>query len=263
MKYVFIFLLIVFPWFCSCEEKELKFCFELIEKDDFFEIDGLFKYLIFDESFAFALFGNKPISTIAVYKPSRAVDTIIFGNCLNYSLDLLWNTWKKYKLLFPMTQYVFFSQERDGYFEIYLINKKNCLKVIKENLTLFQKEIGAEKNPQEILDSLCFTKDIFSEALNNSQILYGILFGYGKESAQGFYDVHFHPHRYILKQPHRIEHDWLTTHFCALEIPRFASFSEKEGAYLIKEYDLQRRKILDEYSKGDFLEITLSKLCEK
>lgn len=223
----------------------------------------LFSHFVFDKCFAYTLFGSKPMSTTAVYKPSRASVLILYQNYSNCYLDSLWNTWEKYKEIFPMNNFVFLTQEKGDFFEIYFINKKNCLMVIEENLSLFQNEMGFKKTSQEILDSLYNSEDIFCDALKKSQILYGILFGYGRENAAGFYNLHCHPNRHIIKHSERIDHDWLSTPFCALELPRFASFSEEEGTRLIRKYDAERKEILDVYSKGDFLEITLKKLSEK
>lgn len=92
--------------------------------------------------------------------------------------------------------------------------------------------------------------DLF-EALGNSQVLYGILLGYGEENAKGF-DLDLPDPKPFSKEspkPNR------------LTLPYFQTFStSQETPFLRKQYQEDRKKILSIYSNGNLLEITLTKL---
>jgi hypothetical protein len=106
---------------------------------------------------------------------------------------------------------------------------------------------------------ILFRAGVYKKGLNRSQALYGILLGYGTENGLGFEEY------YSVKRdvPAKNVVELNDNEDTPLLTPHFASFSKKETQRLIREYRRQRRDILKRYSKGDFLEITLSRLTSR
>jgi len=224
------------------------------------KIGGLFEYCIRDETFAYTLFGNKPISVIDSIK-TPMVEALFYP--INYfNIASNWRVWKKYRHLYPMKKFVLIDNESRGNLQIYLINRKSCIEKITEHLSLFQEILGCNSSPKEILARLEIAKDLMLEGLNKSQILYGILLGYGRENAEG-YDQLFCKRRYFLNLPKGLngDHHWRDPFF--VHLPCFASFSENETAQLRKEHEKCQQEIVNAYTGHDLVEVTLRKLIEE
>ncbi len=179
-----------------------------------------------------------------------------------YELENLWGTWKKYAHLFPMSEFIFLTEGNHKFFELYLLKKSNCLKVIENNLTLFQRKTGCNLNALEMFDYIVANArgDIYKKSLHKSQGLYGILLGYGTENSVGF-ENYFSVKRDPLpaESGQHIDTEDSVLPF----IPFFASFSADETRSLMIDYRQQRKEILKIYSSGNFLEKTLNRLTAR
>lgn len=231
-----------------------------IPKEDSEKIDKLFSYLFLEEGFSYVLLGSKPMSTIGHDKNTPAAYQELYPHPL-FELESWWQIWEKYSHLFQIKEFFLFAQNRGEWFEVFLINKSNALKVIEENLSLFREKMGARFSSQEILEHIVSSHHIFRDGLSKSHALLGLLLGYGKQNAVRF-ERYFSKNRkwsFLYRAP-RNSAEMVHIETGELAIPSFSSFSNKETFQIIKKYIRERKRILEVYSKGSFLEITLCRL---
>ncbi len=226
-----------------------------VPKKEMDRIENFLSYLILDEGFAYVLFGSKPMSIIGYDKTTPISYKELYSSPL-FELESWWKTWEKYQYLFPMEEYLFFVQNKETWFEIILINKVNFIKIIETHLTLFQEKIGQTLSTNEIFNHIVSSDDFFTVGLNKSQTLFGLLLGYGKDNAEGF-EKYFSKEKKTAPPPLA---SMQVDNLHGLMLPCFVSFSNQETKGIIKKYHRERQKIMDIYSKGSFLEITLKKL---
>jgi len=228
-----------------------------IRVDDKEKIEKFFSYLLFDEGFSYVLFGSKPMSTTGFDKNIQPTCEEMLQHPM-FELESLWQVWKKYSDSFPMKDFFLFTQSRDGWFEVFLINKINALKTIEANLSLFRNKLERNLSPKEILENIITSRNVFIDGLNKSQALYGLLLGYGKKNAVGF-EKYTERRNISLPFPKKSA-DILPIEMDELIVPCFASFSDDETLQIVKKYSRERDIIREIYSKGNFLEITLDRL---
>jgi hypothetical protein len=158
------------------------------------------------------------------------------------------------------TKNFFFKEEKSPeLFGILFINKKNVLRCVRENMEIFKEILGNDITPEKVLQALMNDEDL-SELLKDNHILCGILFGFGKENA-----THFHQKFGLdlaLPDPIPFHHEDPEVH--PLPLPYFMTFYPNAGTdRLRKQYIQDRKRILEIYSKGNFLEITLMQLLSE
>lgn len=232
-----------------------------IPKEDREKIEQFLSYLIFDEGFVYTLFGSKPMSTIGHDTTTPLSYKELYPHPL-FELESWWQIWEKYSHLFPLRGYLLFSQNKEGWFEIFFINKSNFLSTIKDNHSLFVNKLGLNLPPIEILEYVVSKPNLFKDGLHQSQALLGLLLGYGKDNSIGF-EKYFSKKRQSYLPTPRSTSEMLDVENCELMIPCFSSFSNKETWNILKQYTKERDEIIRIYSNGDFLEITLNKLMSQ
>ncbi len=227
-------------------------------QDDLQTIEKLFKYLMFEEGFAYTLFGSKPMSTIGFDKSTPIEYQEEYAHPL-FELEDWWNTWIEYQDLFPMENYRLFSTSHDSWFEVFLINTSLFKNVVDSHLALFEMKLKHPVNSNELLDQLTSSSHIFAE-LESSHALYGVLLGYGTQNALSFEKRCSKKRRFHIPWPPGST-SGLRTQQTPL-IPHFASFQQKETWAIMKRYQKEQELIRESYSSGAFLPITLDKLTQ-
>jgi hypothetical protein len=217
------------------------------------KIEKLLSFLMWDEGFAYVLFGNKPISICSQDKTVPPYYLELYQSPV-LELEALWNTWEKYSHLFPMNEFIFLTESNDKRFNVYLLKKSNVLNVIEKNPAIFQEKTGLCLNSNDMFNHIVMSGNLFKIGLNKSQALYGILLGYGTENSLGF-ENYFSVKRDYL--PESLAHIKVTGR---LSLPCFASFSKEETEKIMAGYQQQRQEILTIYSNNDFLETTINQL---
>jgi hypothetical protein len=261
-----------------------------IPQEEKAELEDLFKALMFQDSFAFTLFGSKPVSWESRYyfdsqksKNPRA----LFMGFLRSTLKIKngWKVWQKYCSLFPSSSYLFNGFEDDDSFSIVLINKKAFLKTASQYEKEFKENLGENFSPFHLLKE-CEQQE-FSKVVQKHESLMGILLGFGRNNSFRFerlaHIAEFGKDRqlHLIKSPpppnpdfNSIEEEFLDlknrhqsfvkdtdVKISALILPSFAADpTDPETQHLKIKYMKQRRKILKKLAKGDFLEIILEQL---
>lgn len=264
---------------------------ERIKEGDWADLGLLFRQLVFENDFGYTLFGEKPIS-LAGYFIQQPVNNIIFGHSERIPLARLWQTWSKYHHEFEGDNFLVLNEPDPSSEEmriITLINKKCFIAKVNEHQELFMKELGEEVTGEALLKRVSTGNATLFEVLHKNEQLYGILLGYGKDNAWVFqrrYDLlkalsHYQectPLNFSLRFPKR------SSDFNSLE-EEFSYWEQRTGSFawpcywshirppsfvalnntpetleLQKKYRETQRKLVDLYSKQDFLKTTLRQL---
>ncbi|MES2344394.1 MAG: hypothetical protein V4494_00445 [Chlamydiota bacterium] len=264
-----------------------------IPLEDKIEIENLFRTLVFEDSFSFTLFGDKPISWESRYhfnsQKSKKPRTLFRAlHRSNLKVRRGWAVWQKYSSLFPSSLYVFKGFEEDDSFAIVLINKAAFLNTVAQYQEDFKRVLGGNISPLGLLDQ-CENQE-FSTAIHQHEALIGILLGFGRNNSfrferltqisefgqdhqlhliepppaprQGFISIE---EEFLdLKKRHQSLISDADVAIYALCLPAFASDpDDRETEYLKNNYSRQRKEILKRFAKGDFLEVTLEQLTHR
>lgn len=182
LKYLFLFFFVFFP-FLDWSHPNLK----KIPLEDRQKLEKFFDYLIHNSIIGYSLCGEKPASietfpTLSKIPPCYAIK--IFAKHPGYSI--VWNgikAWQRNSHLFPSKNFVF--RFVLAYNTVVLINKRATLKVIEDNLDLFQKYSHSNQSAAEFLEEVCYPKDKDYMIRYNTTLL-GILLGYGRNNSLAF-----------------------------------------------------------------------------
>jgi|GEM_PF-2346968 hypothetical protein len=228
-----------------------------ISKEDYAQLEQLFRILFFENYFAYTLFGSKPMTYHGAFYEQPIHVTIDNPNSELIFLTN-WKIWEKYSKLpeFKSENFVFIYEKRPELFGIHFISKRNILSCVRDNIDIFKDILGSEINPEKVLQAIETSNDIY-ETLGDTHLLYGILFGFGTQNAIAFhqkFDLEL-----PLPDPMPFHTEEPEDH--PLPLPYFMTFfPNAETERLQKQYANEREMILSKYSKGDFLEITLREL---
>jgi hypothetical protein len=249
-------------------------------------IYSLFHYLVRDQ-FAYTLFADKPISlsgNFTITPMNNILCGFRCGGCFWHE----WEIWNKYKDNFKITNYILFDENyedsKDNRFVV-LINKKAFINIIKEHNDVFDEILGKHIQAENLLRDIELKRISFQGAIKNNELLWGILLGYGEHNAKlyaerdKFLNLKDLEKRTVVplsveelnKVDEKIkslnqqlqpfgEHHYLP--LISDDVYFVADPEHPETKALEKKYQKFRGRISVIYSKGDFLEITLSKLIE-
>jgi hypothetical protein len=259
-------------------------------------LEEFFRFIISKVTFGYVLFGDKPMS-LHDFLPMHDIPSHYLNSYWSMEAGLEYcrmqkgiETWKKYRHLFPINKYLFLIKDpkyppsiKEGKYPevrtaVFLINKTGFEQIVKKYQQDFSKVVKRDINAKELLD--CFTDADcnFSKKLRRHPALLGILLGYGRDNAWLY-------HRWIESKRNVIHLLERARNLSAMQVGPIvlASFAElpylgfsepillpsffcdpksAETKELWKKYTSQRSRMVQEYLKGDFLEITLQKLTE-
>jgi hypothetical protein len=248
----------------------------------------LFYRMMRSDNLSYSLFGDKPVSLsgdFTVIPPGN----LLMGDNKGNLFWKYWKTWEKHEKKFLIKNFLFIKEPSitvSGVLNIIFINKKEFLKIVEQNLDVFKEKLGSNLTPDILLKKIEDNRK-FASIINNDEVLWGILLGYGVHNAR-LYDKKYQLERFVhsdeipkipIKKPFPSEKfssieeelDFLesTTKPCGeygyspiIQNPvHFMVDPEHpETKSLEKKYQKLRGAISVIYSQGDFLEITLTKL---
>lgn len=244
----------------------------LIPPKDRHLLDQLFHHLIISESFAYTLYGDKPISLsyclrTQTHEPPFTIEQ--------------WNTWEKHKHLFPSKHYILrkINARKPDEAWILLINIKHFTKTFNRHRKLFQSILGPQTTAHDLIHTFRTHPLPFKKGLKNRAILKGILCGYGKNNstlylrkrtiekallAENTLIKPNHPYKTLQE-----ELQALTSTLCLfnsldhtlISFPYFlVDPTTQETKDLVKKYNKQRAHFLPLLTEHHFLERTLTHL---
>ena len=255
------------------------------------DLSSLFYEIMNYDHGAYTLFYDKPV-TLSGDFTSTPYGNIFAGMAPCYVFWKKWNLWNELKGKLQIRNYLFLHEtsklHNDISFVIF-INKDAFKKCIIKNKVIFQEILGKIVEPEIILAQLETRAVTFQEFINNSQILWGILLGYGEENAKLFSmltNFSLDPSRDDIPN-YAFKPQFINNNLDEIKL-MIADLSERaicHGDYdfnllligsvhfkadknsletksLKRIYQSQREGLSEIYSKGDFLEITLEKLSK-
>ncbi len=242
----------------------------------------LFDNILFWDHAVYTLWGSKPITEIvlshysdedmALIEKEASLNPSNNGYIVEGDLEENWERWEAIQSRFPMKRYLLFKSHDsvDGrYSYVYFVNILRTAMVIQENYELFSKAVDFDFHPLEVVLEMPNRESRFWKGINdsyNSPMLWGILFGFGRQNSHCFYWKYFDcpkicerffdqfPRRFSNPEPEGM----VSITAQNFILPTFVSFSDEDE--VIERYKVEREKILQIYRKGDRLDITLQKL---
>jgi hypothetical protein len=268
-----LFLSYVFHATCSGEvlqEFHLSQKIECIPQEERLFLEKFFCKLIRSEGLGYVLFGSKPMC-LSGYFTRLPLGNLLRGS-ENFAIKRGWEVWKKYEHLFPHPKYLVFeelnvSSDEDLHL-IYFINKNNLLRILNSNYVIFRKELSEDFDPKKILEEIS-AKKIVSSIIRDHEGLLGILLGYGAESSMQYYrrDLMWKSQPPLLYEEVNLQavspYPYEKSIFVDIHPIQFVGNSQSEEVKKILEQNATERScLIDIYSHGKTLEITLQKLME-
>lgn len=264
-----VILLFLFIVFINLEGTNIRKFLDEISSEDRLVLCSLFSSLI-EDHFAYTLFADKPVSLSAHFVLTPWENTLE-----KISPDgLFWKKWKvfqSYQNRLPLKNFILIQEPSKTknwqIANIILINKQAFIKTLKRHLKIFESVLGHKVNPQEMLKNIEEGKIAFADSINDNQMLWGILLGYGSHNAA----LYNKQDREYLNLGDFTKYSQISLepigdyHYSPLRIGSvyFAGdLQHPETKALQQKYQNLRGKISAIYAQGDFLEITLSKLTE-
>jgi hypothetical protein len=238
------------------------------------EICSLFSFLVKEDHFAYTLFGDKAVSISGHFTLTPWENTLerIQSDAIFWKK---WQTWEKYKNLFTFKNYLVLNENHPSknlqVSHIIIINKKAFLKTVYQHLPLFESILGHKIVPEQLLSNIESGKASFRNSISNNEMLWGILLGYGKHNAI-LYNRRERDYfnNAVLSSP-ALEYSTIKLKGCGDygyypfligSVYFVGDLDHAETVALRQKYRKLRGEISAIYAKGDFLEITLSKLTE-
>lgn len=182
-------LIIVFSlWLANCIAEpvvDTALC-QLSEEDKKY-LNAIFHILVDSDQFAYTLFGDKPVSLSGHYLV-LPYDTGLRGIIFRRDFWRAWSIWKRVQTKLPISNYIFIEEAAYNFTEngmkfIFFINKDSFVRVVDQNIEIFNSVLGHRTNGQQLLAQM-EAANAFMPIILNDQTLLGILLGYGKHNAQ-------------------------------------------------------------------------------
>jgi hypothetical protein len=233
-------------------------------------LEKFFRKLIRSEDLGYVLFGSKP-ACLSGYFIRLPLGNMLRG-ADNFAIKKGWEVWKKYEYLFPHPKYLIFEETHvrgdETIHPIYFINKTNLLRILREQEEVFKKELIDNFNPERFLEDLC-AKQSLSEMIKSHEGLLGILLGYGVESSMSYHrrDLMWKSQMPLLCEEVNLEavsqYNFRNPIFEDIHPIQFMGNPQSQEVQAILEQNAKERShLINIYSQGRWLEITLNKLVE-
>ncbi|MGE0198885.1 MAG: hypothetical protein AB7S94_09040 [Simkaniaceae bacterium] len=240
-------------------------------------LSSFFKTLLVDSEGGFVLLGEKPMCVEGVFSEENII--VSLGNKLHkksiylkkgYQIWEKFNTNEKNQNIFLRMSDVYSDQWK----EIALINKKHFLRVVEENLPLFQYVLGPNTTPENLFDEYMQTKVSIGKLLKEDRVLIGMILGFGTQNALmgsrlenleeqqaseqslGFSSLE-EEHLKLKKEAK------LSTTFSQAKIPLFLAFDNNETESLVTNYAKTSQKIEKLLTSENFLTEVLTYFFEE
>lgn len=280
-------------------EKEL----QKIPKSDKEILEWFLRDLHVNGPCSYVLFGDKPMSIYSYldidWEPTQPqisppheffAFSITKSTRKNIMKSKGWETWKKYRALFPSSNFHLFENHEHGRITLVMINEHNFLKTVEEHIDEFRNILGPEITPHIVLDCCVQSQDLFKDVLKRNDGLLGILLGYGRHNALLFSRRHEIKkvrglQRFSIKRRNLIpsngfatieeEYDQINKRLLefdksilddfnplSMALPFFVADPDHPETKELKiKYRKQYKDIVKNYRNQDFLEVTLNQFC--
>ncbi|NGX61613.1 MAG: hypothetical protein K940chlam9_01100 [Chlamydiae bacterium] len=156
-----------------CIHLSIIFAEEKISIEDATYLSPFFKLLLENTESGYVFYDKKPIC-IQAFSPNN----ILLENEFHKFSASVWGASKILtRPIFHSKNICFRINHKDEY--ILSVNRFLFLKVVRENLALFQYVLGPSVTPESLLELLLAENSSFNAVFNDDQVLIGIVLGYG------------------------------------------------------------------------------------
>lgn len=258
MSRITFFLLVFLSFAGVLSSTSLEKIVEKIPPEDRKTLEELFFSFVYGDNFGYTLFGDKAVALSACFKITPWENFLELGEWDGLFWKK-WETWEKYKTLFPIREYILTREKSSfGAEFFFLINKKTFIGLLKNNLETFEAILKINIHPEQFISKIENGETSFLESINNSEMLLGMCLGYGKWNALLFSQRDKIFKNDCLKFFGSYERSLLrisSVHF-------MADPDHEETLHLKEKYDQLRGKLSAIYAKGNFFEITVEQLIK-
>lgn len=252
---------------------------EKMTSDEKWLLDFFFRNHLLRDSGAFVLKGCKPVGLSDFLGPKYYLPTIHWRGYRRSTLFKRgYEIWKKYQHMFPSIHYCICyceDDDDDQGFDVYLINRKNFLNIVSENIEEFKSALGSTITPETLLEKMIYEEKPLTEILHGNAKLLGIILGYGKHNSQLFHRREMLKKGFIPKKLDLVKqeiavinkklqfHNYQRNHLIFAALPTFVfDPMHRETQELHGKYKQERKEFTILYKNGNFLETTLRMLTE-
>lgn len=162
-----------------------------IPKKEMKDIENFFYDLVVNHDFAYTIFGSKPMSLadMCLKMPSHLpIHKHLKARFLLTKAKRSLAAWYKYRHEFTFKDFIFLDHEEDLFdcLVLVLINKKHMLDILHQHISIFRGELGDSFTPESFLEKLEKREISLAKATHDSDLLLGIMLGYGERNATLF-----------------------------------------------------------------------------
>jgi hypothetical protein len=246
------------------------------------DLESFFRMLFTQSEFAYTLLGDKPLSFYSYfYRQPKAC--LILAKFFEPKLEHHYTTYQKYKHLFSTNNFLLLDQPclsnkfpTAGYArDILIINKQAFITTVDKHENLFSKRLATPVTGKSLLSEIEGNKNVLFEVLQEDELLWGILLGYGGHNASLYArQEEIRTHRSVMassgfentQDEMAFIDDHLTTfsddyNLYLIPLPKFG-FDDQNGdtSVLINKYRETQKRICEVYCSPNFLTLVLKQL---
>lgn len=247
-----------------------------IPSEDRKNITRFLTFVVFQSSFGYVLFGDKPMA-FEEFIETDDIPREYFRSYTDVQQGLkyyVWQrgikAWEKYQHLFPSNHFrliVKKAQKPGDTTTVILIRKSAFESTVLKYRQDFETTLRQKVSPEGLLAD--FYNRGFGEALDHHPALLGILLGYGRNNAWHYFNwieskrqrpSKSERNNFVPLPFSKAPHPHLEL---SILLPGFGCDpNSEETKELRQKYGAQRHRIYEAYQGNDFLEVTLKKLTE-
>lgn len=151
------------------------------------ELENFFHILMDEDQFSYTLFGDKPVSLSGDYIITP-YEVILSGVPSGGIFWKRWGIWKEVAKELLIKKYSFIEEPAYNCLNgnmgfVFFINKQAFLKTVNNHIQTFKNILGKDITAVKLLEEI-EQRQAFMMPLNRSELLLGILLGYGEHNAR-------------------------------------------------------------------------------
>ncbi len=268
----------------SFADEDIRLFLKMLPKEQKTTLEWFFRNCL--QSFSgYVLCGDKPMCIEEIAKGSHSLNFSewLYAKITAFQILKEWNSRED-------NEYIFLSCDWHNYLHTIVINRKEFIKTVNENISLFRYVLGRTLTAEGLLRELIKNQNQFWNVLNDNRVLIGVLLGYGTNNAlicsraedlgkdyklpkveqfPYFYtSIESHPslgftsleeERNVLNKLQKYSRDILA--YRTYPIPCFGCEPESEETrFLLDRYEKNRAQIMELAQQENFLEKVLEKI---
>ncbi|MDN3507209.1 MAG: hypothetical protein P0S96_08285 [Simkaniaceae bacterium] len=241
-----------------------------------------FSDLMLEEECIYTLGGSKPMTRVILYQYSEEkikeyMDSLTKEDIKksrlisNYDLPENWEKWKKVASRFPLKRYMLVEGQWHNKADVkflYFVDVLKTAVTIQEHYREFSSAVGYDFDPMKVVLEMQTAEAPFWKKIETNSLLWGILFGFGKENAYAYHWKYSNADQQVASFFDQLKGNFSCEMMTGkrkrtlnnLEIPSFISFTTNDP--IVSQYEREREMIRKIYSQQDFLTTTLDLLTK-